>query len=212
MQKPPATLTADSSTAAAASAPLQPAGSSPPFITCSPPSAVMPLTALVTDMSGECSAGATPPTTWKPTMQASTKVVTRPSCAALGLAAPMASSAASASATMSASLSVRWKAAAEAEGAAAMTEAAGAGAAAAGAGAAALGLAAAAGGSALGSGGSGHTAAPPRVTSAPRTASSASGSTRNTLALESPKLSTKLVTLLANMALDWPAQRLVRSV
>jgi len=40
-----------------------------------PPTAVMPEMALVTDMSGECSAGRTPLTAWKPASPASEKVV-----------------------------------------------------------------------------------------------------------------------------------------
>jgi len=40
-----------------------------------PPTAVMPEMALVTDMSGECSAGGTPSTAWKPARPASEKVV-----------------------------------------------------------------------------------------------------------------------------------------
>ena len=50
-------------------------GAIPPPMSASPPTAVMPLTALVTLMSGECSAGVTPHTTLYPTMPASVNVV-----------------------------------------------------------------------------------------------------------------------------------------
>lgn len=39
-------------------------GKYPPPISSRPPTAVMPDTALVTDMSGECRAGTTPHTVW----------------------------------------------------------------------------------------------------------------------------------------------------
>ena len=60
--KPPTMLTEDMTTAARPSAWGVVAGKSPPPQMIMPPAAVIPLIALVTDMSGECRAGATPQT------------------------------------------------------------------------------------------------------------------------------------------------------
>ena len=46
----------------------------PPPISASPPTAVIPEMAFVTDMSGECRAGTTPQTVWYPETPASVKM------------------------------------------------------------------------------------------------------------------------------------------
>eukprot|EP00959_Pyramimonas_sp_CCMP1952_P069500 1450608-Pyramimonas_sp.AAC.1 len=58
-------LRAETNTAVAASHWAGPSGTRPPSIMSRPPTAVMPLMALVTDIRGECSAGVTPHTTCK---------------------------------------------------------------------------------------------------------------------------------------------------
>eukprot|EP00955_Chlamydomonas_euryale_P060645 357785-Chlamydomonas_euryale.AAC.1 len=62
MVKPPPMLTADTRTAAAASACTGVSGSRPPPQSIMPPTTVRPEMALVTDMSGLCSACVTPRT------------------------------------------------------------------------------------------------------------------------------------------------------
>lgn len=62
--KPPKMLTAESVTAAAPSISPEVDGRMPPPMIAPPPSAVVPEIAFVTAISGECSAGATPHTTW----------------------------------------------------------------------------------------------------------------------------------------------------
>jgi hypothetical protein len=57
--KPPVMLTAEASTAAAAIVSAAVVGIRPLLSSTKPPTAEMPLMALVTDMSGECSAGLT---------------------------------------------------------------------------------------------------------------------------------------------------------
>ena len=57
-------LTAEMPVAVAASSSAVVDGTMPPPIAYMPPTAVMPEMAFVTAMSGECSAGTTPHTTW----------------------------------------------------------------------------------------------------------------------------------------------------
>ena len=61
---PPPMLIADVSTAAPASACEGVPGSRPPPASTTPPTAVRPEMAFVTDMRGECRAGVTPHTVW----------------------------------------------------------------------------------------------------------------------------------------------------
>ena len=70
-------------------------GSSPPPMSSMPPTAVRPLMALVTLMSGECSAGVTPHTVWYPQMDARPNLATMLLNVLPGEAAPSASSPAS---------------------------------------------------------------------------------------------------------------------
>mmetsp|Transcript_42886 Transcript_42886/g.81801 ORF Transcript_42886/g.81801 Transcript_42886/m.81801 type:complete len:294 (-) Transcript_42886:1086-1967(-) len=73
--KPPPMLTADTSTASAARAWAGVSGRKPPPTHRSPPMAVTPEMALVTDMRGECSAGVTPITILYPTSPARQKML-----------------------------------------------------------------------------------------------------------------------------------------
>ena len=75
MTKPPPILIIDTNTAAAASQCAGVAGMRPPPIVTSPPTAVRPLMALVTDMRGEWSAGVTAATRGLPARQASARTV-----------------------------------------------------------------------------------------------------------------------------------------
>ena len=75
MVKPPPMFTALVSTAAAASVCATLSGSKPPPSSRMPPTAVRPEMALVTDISGECSAGVTPHTVWYPQMEARPNLV-----------------------------------------------------------------------------------------------------------------------------------------
>ena len=63
IKKPPAMLTVLIATEAAAAIATGATGTTPPDMSVRPPSAVVPLMAFVTDISGECSAGLTPDTT-----------------------------------------------------------------------------------------------------------------------------------------------------
>mmetsp|Transcript_56778 Transcript_56778/g.177823 ORF Transcript_56778/g.177823 Transcript_56778/m.177823 type:complete len:284 (-) Transcript_56778:250-1101(-) len=75
MTKPPTTFTMETNTAIAARTCGPVLGRKPPPVSASPPTTVRPLMALVTDISGECSAAVTPATTWEPTRQARLSVV-----------------------------------------------------------------------------------------------------------------------------------------
>mmetsp|Transcript_17243 Transcript_17243/g.43954 ORF Transcript_17243/g.43954 Transcript_17243/m.43954 type:complete len:200 (-) Transcript_17243:1212-1811(-) len=73
-RKPPPMLMAEVSTAKAARKDEAELGRRPPPASMSPPTAVRPEMALVTDIRGECSAGFTPHTTWYPATPARPKM------------------------------------------------------------------------------------------------------------------------------------------
>mmetsp|Transcript_8951 Transcript_8951/g.22147 ORF Transcript_8951/g.22147 Transcript_8951/m.22147 type:complete len:211 (+) Transcript_8951:1955-2587(+) len=160
MVKPPPMLMADVNTAVAARACAVSCGNTPPPASIMPPTAVRPDTALVTDMSGECSAGVTPHTVWYPQMEASPNLVSMEENAGLGAAAPTASRPPRAPAV---TYALRRVAGSRSMGASVFSPTG------------SLGLAA----GTAGGGGGGHMSWPASSTSAPRMTGSLAKSTRN---------------------------------